>query len=117
VEEALVEYRLEAPDIESSSAYVLYITDPDERLLGEVYLKDLLLSPPGKTMSDIMRTDYKYAEPGEDEMEVAAIISKYNLLSMPVMDEDKKLLGIVTVDDIVDLVLPPQSRRRRHRIG
>jgi len=117
VEEALVEYRLEAPDIESSSAYVLYITDPEERLLGEVYLKDLLLSPLKKTMSEIMRTDIKYAEPDEDEMEVARIISKYNLLSMPVMDEEKKLLGIVTVDDIVDLVLPPQSRRRRHRIG
>ncbi len=116
VEEALVEYRLEAPDIESSSAYVLYITDPEERLLGEVFLKDMLLAAPNKTMEEIMLTDFKYAEPGEDEMEVARIISKYNLLSMPVLDEERKILGIVTVDDIVDLVLPPQSRRKKHRI-
>jgi magnesium transporter len=116
VSEALVEYRLEAPDIESASAYVLYVIDPEERLLGEVFLKDLLLAAPNKTLSEIMRTDFEYSSPGDDEMEVAGVISKYNLLALPVLDEDRKILGIVTVDDVVDLVLPPQSRRKKHRM-
>jgi len=117
VEDALVEYRLEAPDVESASAYVLYVMDDEERLLGEVSLKELILASPKKTLAELMDTEYKYAEPGEDEKEVAETISKYNLLALPVLDEDRKIIGIVTVDDVVNLILPPQSRRRKHRIG
>ena len=117
VEEALAQYRLEAPDVEQASAYTLYVLSGEERLLGEVPLMDLILNPPGRTVGGIMRTDFRHAGAGEDEREVAEIISKYNLLALPVLDEDKKMLGIVTVDDVVDLILPPQSRRRRHRIG
>lgn len=116
VEDALREYRLEAPDIESSSAYTIYVLDTDERLLGEVNLKDLLLASTKKTLGEIMHTDFKHAGPEDDEMEVAATISKYNLLALSVLDEEKKILGIVTVDDVVDLVLPPQSRRKKRRM-
>ncbi|HLB25676.1 MAG TPA: CBS domain-containing protein [Nitrospirota bacterium] len=117
VEDALGEYKLEAPDIESASAYSLYVLDPEERLLGEVFLKDLLLAQPRRTLGEIMRTDFRHASPDADEMEVAEVISKYNLLALPVLEEDRTMLGIVTVDDVVDLILPPQSRRRKHRIG
>ena len=117
VEECLVEYRLEAPDIETASAYSLYITDPDERLLGEVYLKDLVLAAPGRTLREIMRTDFKHVGAEEDQKVVARVISKYNLLALAVTDEDGVILGIITVDDVVDLILPPQSRKRKHRIG
>ncbi|HEY3347808.1 MAG TPA: CBS domain-containing protein [Nitrospirota bacterium] len=117
IEEALVDYRLQAPDIETASAYILYVLDSDERLLGEVMLKDLILAHPKRTLGEIMRRDVPSIDPGEDEMEAARIISKYNLLALPVLEEDRTLLGIITVDDAVDLVLPPQSRRRKHRIG
>lgn len=117
IAESLNEYRLEAPNVEAASAYVLYVTGPDEKLLGEVTLKDLLLSSSKKLMSEIMNTDFRYIAPSADEKEAAEIISKYNLLALPVLDESRKLLGIVTVDDVLDLVLPPQSRRRKHRIG
>lgn len=117
VAESLTEYRLEAPNVDAASAYVLYVMDEDEKLLGEVTLKDLILASPKKTMSEIMNTDFKYVSPGVDEKEAAEIISKYNLLALPVLDDDRGMLGIVTVDDVLDLVLPPQSRRRRHRIG
>jgi len=117
VEDALREYRLEAPDVESASAHILFVADCEERLMGEVYLKDLVLAPPGKQLTETMRTDFRTVPPDEDEMEVARIISKYNLLALPVVGDDRRLLGIVTVDDVVDLVLPPQSRRRKHRIG
>ncbi len=117
VEEALREYRLEAPDVEQASAYTLYVLDKDEHLLGEVSLMDLVLHPAHKTLAEVMRTDFKYAGPGDDEREVAEMISKYNLLALPILDDERKMLGIITVDDVVDLILPPQSRRRKHRIG
>lgn len=117
VEESLREYRLEAPNVEAASAYVLYVTDKQERLLGEVSLKDLVLASPKKTIGDMMNADFIHVAPGEDEREAAELISKYNLLALPVLDDDRKILGIVTVDDVVDLVLPPQSRRRKGRIG
>ncbi len=117
VEESFREYRLEAPNVEAASAYMLYVTDAQERLLGEVSLKDLVLASPRKKIGDIMNTDFIHVAPDKDEREAAELISKYNLLALPVLDEDKKMLGIVTVDDVVDLVLPPQSRRRKGRIG
>jgi len=117
VEDALREYRLEAPDVEQASAYTLFVLDKDERLIGEVSLMDLVLNQPHKTLGEIMRTDFRHVEPDEDEREVAEIFSKYNLLTLPVLDEERRMLGIVTVDDVVDLILPPQSRRRKHRIG
>jgi magnesium transporter len=116
VAESITEYRLAAPDVESASAYTIYILDSDEHLLGEVHLKDLVLAHQDKKLGEIMRTDFKTASPEEDEKEVAETISKYNLLALPVVDEDQKLAGIVTVDDVVDLLLPPQSRRKKHRM-
>ncbi len=115
VSESMIEYRLAAPDVESASAYVIYVLDTEERLLGEVHLKDLVLSPSDKPLGEIMHTDFKAASPDDDEREVAAKISKYNLLALPVVEEDR-MLGIVTVDDVVDLLLPPQSRRKKHRM-
>ena len=117
VAESMTEYRLAAPDVESASAYVIYILDSDEHLLGEVHLKDLILAHPDSKLGEIMRTDFKTASPEDDEKEVAETISKYNLLALPVVEEDQKLAGIVTVDDVVDLLLPPQSRKKRHRMG
>ncbi len=115
ISESLVEYRLAAPDVESASAYVIYVLDSEERLLGEVHLKDLVLSSQDRKLEDIMHTDIKTASPDDDEREVAEKISKYNLLALPVVEEDR-MLGIVTVDDVVDLLLPPQSRRKKHRM-
>lgn len=117
VAEALREYRLEAPNVDAASAYIMYVMDEDDKLLGELPLKDLILAQPDRLVSDIMETDYKSITPTEDEKDAAVIISKYNLLALPVLDDDRTMLGIVTVDDVLDLVLPPQSRRRKHRIG
>jgi len=117
VSDAMREYRLEAPNVEAASQYVLYVLDDEERLLGEVSLKDLILSPPGRPLSELMRTEFKHILPDEDDKDAAITISKYNLLALPVVDEDRRMLGIITVDDALDLVLPPQSRRRKGRIG
>ena len=52
-----------------------------------------------------------------NQREVANLISKYNFLAVPVVDEEKKIVGIITVDDVIDFVLPPVSRRKRQMLG
>ena len=113
VEEAFTNLRLMLPDVEL--IYYIYIIDDDEHLLGVLSLKDLIMSNPQKNIAEIMRTKIKTVTPETDQMEVAELISKYNLYAVPVVDKEKKLLGIVTIDDIVDLVLPPSSRKKRQR--
>jgi len=113
VEDAIRELRLEAPDVET--VYYLYILDDNERLLGVVTLKDLILARPETRIREIMSAKVKTLPLDAKQKDVAEFISKYNLLAAPVVDEDKVLRGIVTVDDIVELLLPTASRKRRRK--
>lgn len=112
VEDAKKEWRLQAPDVES--VYTLYVTDNHEKLLGIVTLRDLILAKNSDNISDIMKPPIKTLRASDDHTHVAAVISKYNLLSVPIVDDKDELLGVVTVDDIVDILLPPESRKKKH---
>jgi len=114
VEDAIRELRLEAPDVET--VYYLYILDDNERLMGVVTLKDLILARPETLIRDIMRSPVKTLPLETGEKDVAEFISKYNLLAAPVVDENMVLRGIVTVDDVVDFLLPTASRKRRRKL-
>jgi magnesium transporter len=114
VEEAIKELRLEAPDVET--IYYLYILDLNERIVGVISLKNLILASPQALLGDIMKTPVKTVPLDADENEVAEFISKYNLLAAPVVDENDFLRGIVTVDDVVDFLLPTTSRKKRRRM-
>ena len=114
VEDAITELRLEAPDVET--IYYLYLTDDRDRLLGVLTLKDLILARPELPLRDIMRSPVKTLSLDAEQKDVAEFISKYNLLAAPVVDEDQVLRGIVTVDDVVDFLLPTASRKRRRRL-
>jgi Mg/Co/Ni transporter MgtE len=116
VGQAMDRFKKDALEIEA--VYYIYVVDneEDEKLVGVVSLKDLLLSDPGVKLSDMMETNLKMLGPEEDEMKVAAAISKYNLVALPVVDADGVLLGIVTVDDVVDIILPPQAKRKRKKL-
>ena len=114
VEEAIKELRLEAPDVET--IYYLYILDLKERIVGVISLKNLILASPQALLGDIMKTPVKTVPLDADENEVAEFISKYNLLAAPVVDENDFLRGIVTVDDVVDFLLPTASRKKRRRM-
>jgi magnesium transporter len=114
VEDAIRELRLAAPDVET--VYYLYVLDEQERLLGVVTLKDLVLARPEAMISDIMRTPVKALPLDAEQKDVAEFISKYNLLAAPVVDENNVLRGIITVDDVVDLLLPPASRKKRRKL-
>lgn len=114
IREASERFKVDAQDIES--IYYIYIVDKDEKLIGVTSLRELLLGEQDSILADIMETNVKTVSPGDDEMVVAAIISKYNLLAIPVVDENGYMHGIVTVDDIIDIVLPPAAKRKRRKV-
>lgn len=114
VEEAIRELRLEAPDVET--IYYLYILDGSERIVGILSLKHLILATPLTLLGDIMISPVKTLPLDAKEQDVAEFISKYNLLAAPVVDENMVMHGIVTVDDVVDFLLPTASRKKRRKI-
>ena len=114
VAEAVEKFRKDAEEVET--IYYIYVTDAEEKLKGVVSLRELLLSSPEAKLSDIMETKLKTVIPGTDEMEVAGIISKYNLVAIPVVDNEGFMLGIVDIDDVIDTILPPEAKRKRRRV-
>lgn len=86
------------------TVYVIYVTDASRTLIGTVGLRDLLFSSPDSLIRDIMNEAVIYAFTSDDRESVAKSISKYNLLALPVVDSEKRLVGIVTVDDALDVI-------------
>ncbi len=114
VREAIEKFRKDAAEVEA--VYYLYVTDAEEKILGVISLRDLLLAPLDAKLSDIMKTKLKMVSPETDEIEVAGIVSKYNLVAIPVVDSEGYMLGIVTIDDVVDRILPPLAKRKRRNV-
>jgi magnesium transporter len=114
VQEALERFKAEAREVET--VYYIYIVDKEEKLNGVISLREMLLAEKDCILGDLMETNLKTVAPGEDEMAVAEIISKYNLLAMPVVDESGYMHGIITVDDIIDILLPPAAKRKRRKV-
>jgi Mg/Co/Ni transporter MgtE len=110
-EEVMKELRLIAPDIEM--IYYLYVVDNREHLEGVLSLKDLIMANPKARLDTVMKRNPKKINVDADRKEVAEMVSKYNLIAIPVVDEQDALLGIITVDDIVDFLLPTPLRKRR----
>lgn len=115
VQQTIERMRELAPNAET--IYYIYVVDETEKLVGVLSLRTLIISPPEILLSQIMIKDVITVDPEMNQRRVAEVISKYNLLAVPVVDKDKKILGIVTVDDVVDFILPPISRRIRHMLG
>ena len=84
--------------------FYLYITDDDDRLVGVISLRALTTTPPSTKLKDIMIKNIHSIRPETDQEDVAKIVAQYNFLAVPVLDSDSKLLGIVTVDDVVDVI-------------
>lgn len=96
----------------AETIYYVYVVDQEERLVGVLSLRDLVIAPPETHVSDIMvhNVIHVYVEDHADQ--VAQIIGRYNLLAVPVVSEEEKLLGIITVDDTLERLLPPERRRK-----
>jgi magnesium transporter len=102
VERAIAYLRRLRPDAES--AYYLYVVDAGRRLEGIVSLRDLIIAPPAAQLSDIMFTDVAKATADMDQEEVARLVQRYDLVALPVVDADNRLVGVITVDDVLDVV-------------
>lgn len=96
--------RIRRTGVDKETVYVAYITDSARSLVGIVTLRDLLFADGNALLRDIMSTDIVMASTTDDREEVAAIISKYDLLALPIVDREKRLVGIVTVDDALDVI-------------
>jgi CBS domain-containing protein len=98
--------------------YYLYVVEKEEswKLEGVIALRNLILADPSAPLSDVMRHEFQTANPYDSATEVAHKIAEYNLLALPVVDEGGDILGIVTVDDAMEILLPKGWRQRLPRL-
>ena len=90
--------------LNKETIYTCYVTDDKRHLLGVVTALELMTSNPNKKISDIMETNVISVNTGEDKEDVANVIQKYDFLAVPVVDKENRLVGIVTVDDAIDVL-------------
>ncbi|MBU6451460.1 MAG: magnesium transporter [Cyanobacteria bacterium REEB67] len=103
VAEGLVYLREKYEDIEEE-IYDVYVVNEEEMLVGVVSLKDLLTASPEVSVQNIMDEDVVFVEASLDQEQAAEIVSRYDLLTLPVVDGKKHLLGIITADDVIDVL-------------
>ena len=89
---------------DAEMVFYLYTVDNDGRLAGVISLRDLVTTSGDTMLKDIMSKQIHVVRPETDQEEVARIVSQYNFLAVPVVDSDDRLLGIVTVEDVVDVI-------------
>jgi magnesium transporter len=103
VSDALDRLRLQAPN--SETIYYIYILDEHRKLLGVLSLRDVILAPRHTLIRDLMEKEMVSVRVTDDREKVAQEIGRYDLLAIPVVDEDHRLVGIVTHDDVMDVVV------------
>lgn len=96
--------RIRATGLDSETIYTCYVTDSRRKLEGIVTVRELLLSPKNAVLRDIMETNVKFVSTHTDQEEAARLLSKYDFLALPVVDAEERLVGIVTVDDAMDVM-------------
>jgi magnesium transporter len=100
----------------SEFIYYLYVVDKEDHLLGTLSLRALLLELPTAFIDRIMDTDLVTVHPDTPAVDVAATIAKYDLLAVPVVDKQGRMLGIVTVDDAIDAIMPDDLAKKLPRL-
>lgn len=98
--------------------YYLYVVEEEDswKLLGVIALRSLILADQSMPLEEVMRTEFQHAGPDEPARDVAQRIAEYNLLALPVVDESGDILGIITVDDAMEILLPTDWRQRLPRL-
>ena len=96
--------RIRKTGVKKETVYTAFVIDRARKLEGIVSLKDLLFADESDVIGDIMSTEILYVETNDDREKAAAMISRYDLLSLPVVDKENRLVGIVTVDDAIDVI-------------
>lgn len=102
VNQAIEKIRKEKEDTETLN--ICFVLDKERKLKGAIFLKDLLFNKPETLIKDIMETKVLYVNTYDDQEEVANSFSKYDVNTMPVVDSENRMVGIITIDDIVDIM-------------
>ncbi len=84
--------------------YNLFVVNDERQLVGELSLRELIIAAPEKLIKEIMNPDLIYIETSTDQEEAAHLMTKYDLLVLPVVDEEQRLVGVITVDDVIDVI-------------
>lgn len=101
---------------ESETIYYLYVVDASRLLCGVISLRQLVVAEPKTPIIDVMETEVISVVAGTDQEEVARVMSRYDLIAIPVVDEDNHLIGVITIDDVVD-VLQDEASEDIQRMG
>lgn len=102
VYQAIEEVRIQASEAET--VYYVYVVDQEERLVGVLSLRELIITKSNKIIEEIMQEQVIKVNVGTDQEEVAKMVAKYNLIAIPVVDDYDIIKGIITVDDIIDVI-------------
>jgi len=111
VEEALRRVRL-ATEVQPEALITVHCVDATHRLCGTVSVIGLLQADPEAPLIDVADTDPVRVEASTDVVDVALLMADYNLMTVPVIDDDNRMLGIITVDDVLEATIPDDWRRR-----
>jgi magnesium transporter len=96
--------RIQQQSSETETVFYLYVVDDFQNLVGVLSLRQLLMSKPQKKLKDVMTSDVMRVQTDTDQEEVARLVARNKLLSIPVVDPNNRLLGIITVDDVIDVL-------------
>jgi len=114
VGDAFARIRSTSPSVAALAA--VFVLDEAERLVGVVGLAQLVLADPRELLREVMDDDVARASIETEESEVGRLMAKYNLLALPVVDAEGRILGVVTVDDALDAIVPEEWKRRLPRL-
>jgi magnesium transporter len=109
VDDAFTSVRALARSGRKEATYAIYATTADGRLHGVLSLRELLAAAPGAKIADVARSEPVSVTPDTDRQEVARITANYDLIAVPVVSESGHLMGVVTVDDVIDVIVEEQT--------
>jgi len=102
---------------ELESFFYLYVVDDAEKLIGVVPIRNLVIAPPGRTLDEMMIADPVKANVFMDQEEAARLVARYELLALPIVDEGGRLEGIITVDDVIDIINEESTEDMYRMVG
>ncbi|MHC1589470.1 MAG: magnesium transporter [Candidatus Hecatellaceae archaeon] len=105
VDKVIKEFTVRLKFDEYDTSHYIYAVNSDEKLKGVIPSKELLLAPRDKKLRDVVSPPLAVVKPGTDQEEAARIVARYDLIELPVVDDKGKLLGAITVDDVIDVIV------------
>lgn len=113
VDETIQKLRELSPEVET--IYYLYVIDGEEHLIGVLSLRDLIIASPSTLVKDVLQSKVLSVTIDASKEQIANLMNKYDFLAVPVVDKERKLVGMITVDDVLDMVMPARWKRRQQK--